>query len=979
MTRSWLGSLTGSRVFSDGVAQAFSFGLLLVLGLLPGVFGAELDGANDTLLSTAPAQPNLRPQNVLLSSYGVLPGDVITVEWTMTNSGNGFCFASFTGIRLGTSPSVPPASSFLDLTFTTPEIPAKSAVRQTASVTIPTIAPLGTYYIWVLADVFDGGLNQSSKADDAAHSAGLAVQNVRGQPNLRPLNIELTVGTVRPGDPLTVMWTLTNSGSVACPASYSGLHLGTSRLTPPSGDSLNVLTPTPELAANSAVRLTNVVTIPPETAEGTYYLWVVADDVENSTLNQSSRADDSARSSAFTVTSVIARPNLIPGNVTLSSYAALPGDVLAVACTLTNAASGNCPPSITGLHFGTSATEPPTSDGLNLKLPTPAIEAGASVRITNVITIPPNTPLGTYYLWVLADDVENSSLNQTTRSDDATRSAPLTVALVVSRPNLAPQNILLSAYSVRPGDLLSVMWTTTNTGNGDCRASLTGLHLGTSGSEPPANDGLDIRLPTPEIPAHSAVRQTNTITIPAGTPTGNYYVWVVADDMAQSTLNQSSRADDAARSAILGVVTMAAQPNLIPQNVIMSSDFARPADQVTIRWTIRNLGNVMCPASLTGVRLGQTATAPPTNGLVHLLFETPEIGPEAAVQQTNIVTIPLNAPLGTNYFWVVADDVAASTLNQSSREDDVARSGPLTIVTELPRPNLVPLNVTLSVAAAPPGGQVTVAWTMTNSGNANCPASTTGLHLGSSASAPPASDSLNLKIATPGIDAHSSLSQSYAVTLPASTAPGIYFLWVVADNVVNGGLNQSSKTDDATHSGPLAVLSVTLSVPAAGETVIAPPLFRWVAPGFANVTVYLAKKLAPVFGTDKIVFFDSLTGTNSLQLAASNWVAAVNALGYAQNYYWTIGSENAAQRQIYAEWQPFKAMPLATGATIVPASGGDFRFELLVPNQAELVVETSDNLSEWIAFQTVTNSTGTVILRDDAASGRVKRFYRAKQ
>src|SRR5262249_49308679 len=156
--------------------------------------------------------------------------------------------------------------------------------------------------VWVVADEF-GGAGQSSTADDAARSAGLVVQNMRGQPNLQPLNITLGTDTVRPGDPLTVMWTLTNSGSVTCPPSYTGLHLGGSRLVPPGGDGVSI--PTPQIPPNSSMRFTNVVTIPPETALGTYYLWVVADDEDDSTLNQSSREDDAARSTAVSVAATI--------------------------------------------------------------------------------------------------------------------------------------------------------------------------------------------------------------------------------------------------------------------------------------------------------------------------------------------------------------------------------------------------------------------------------------------------------------------------------------------------------------------------------------------------------------------------------------------------------------------------------------------------------------------------------------------------
>jgi hypothetical protein len=927
---------------------------------------------------TAVNRPNLIPLNVVLSSYSARPGDVINVAWTMTNAGSANCPASFTGLHLGTSASAPPLTDPLDLIFITPEIPARSAVRQTNSITIPANAPFGTYYLWVVADE-EKTLNQSSTADDNARSSALGVESVRRQPNLRPLMIELSAPAARPGDPVTVYWTLTNSGNVTCPASLTGLHLGTSAVTPPVNDSWNFLVTTPEISANSSVQMSLAVPIPPGTPLGTYYVWVVADDVPDSTLNQSSRTDDAARSGPLSVVSVVTRPNLVPLDVTLSSYSARRGDQLTVMWTLTNSGAGNCPASTTGLHLGSSATAPPTTDGLNVKVATPAIPAGGSVRITNVVTIPLNTALSTFYIWVVADDVPNSTLNQTSKADDAARSAALTIATVVTRPNLLPQNILLSTYSARPGDQISVMWTTTNAGSGNCAASLTGLHLGTSATVPPTNDGVNLQVPTPPINAHAAVRQTNLVTIPANTPIGNYYLWVKVDDVVQSTLDQTTRADDAARSGLLAVLTVVRQPNLLPENILLNTDFALPGGEITVRWRMRNSGTATAPTSLTGFRLGLSATAPPTNNTLNAFLETPEIPPGSSIQQTNRLTIPTNTPAGLYYVWVIADDVQNSTLNQTTRADDAEPSGPLTIATEAPRPNLMPLNVALNVTSVAPGGQVTLSWTMTNSGTANCPASTTGLHLGTSTNAAPTNDILNLKIATPVINAHTALQQSRAVTIPSGTPPGTYYLWVVADDVASSTLNQTSRLDDTARSGPLLVGRATLTSPAPGETVAAPPTFIWSAPSVPNANVYLARKPAPVLGVDAMVFFDNPTGTNAFRPTSGNWAVAVNALGLATNYYWTVGSSNAAVREIFAEWRPFTALPMFGSPTVVPESGGDFRFQVVAPHHPEVVVQASNLLTnDWTDLGTLQMTNAIMIFTDDTAGTPAKKFYRPK-
>ena len=110
-----------------------------------------------------------------------------------------------------------------------------------------------------------------------------------------------------------------------------------------------------------------------------------------------------------------------------------------------------------------------------------------------------------------------------------------------------------------------------------------------------------------------------------------------------------------------------------------------------------------------------------------------------------------------------------------------------------------------------------------------------------------------------------------------------------------------------------------------------------------------------------------------------NWAVAVNALGLATNYYWTVGSSNAAVREIFAEWRAFKALPMVHGGTVVPGSGGDFRLQVLAPNHAEVIVQGSDLLTNgWVDLGTLPNTNGTVIFTDETAGTRMKRFYRPR-
>ncbi len=150
---------------------------------------------------------------------------------------------------------------------------------------------------------------------------------------------------------------------------------------------------------------------------------------DNWTVRVTNPNGQSSGQSGFTVTGVAAQPNLVPQNVTLSSYSVQAGSQVSINWTIANQGGANCPASVTGLRLGQSPSSHPTSDpALNSSFSTPAINAGLSAQQNTTVTIPANTAAGTYYIWVIADNVANSTLHQTSTADDYAHAAALTVS-----------------------------------------------------------------------------------------------------------------------------------------------------------------------------------------------------------------------------------------------------------------------------------------------------------------------------------------------------------------------------------------------------------------------------------------------------------------------------------------------------------------------------------------------------------------------
>jgi hypothetical protein len=124
------------------------------------------------------------------------------------------------------------------------------------------------------------------------------------KPDLIPIGVTLSGGSVAAGNAMTVSFTVENQGTGPAAASTTGFRLGSSSSIPPgpSGDIPNSFISTLALTAGQSVQQTQTLTIPSATAAGTYYIWVVVDDVANLTLGQSNTANDYASSPALTVT-----------------------------------------------------------------------------------------------------------------------------------------------------------------------------------------------------------------------------------------------------------------------------------------------------------------------------------------------------------------------------------------------------------------------------------------------------------------------------------------------------------------------------------------------------------------------------------------------------------------------------------------------------------------------------------------------------
>jgi len=610
-----------------------------------------------------------------------------------------------------------------------------------------------------------------------ALSLGLMPQAALGQTSdLIPQNISVPA-TVSPGANFTPSWTMANIGNAAANSTSTTVVRINQSTTSAAGSNLASVN-TAALAAHSSVPQSATITAP--TTPGTYYVWIIADNYGKVT-NQGNTANDLQHSVAFTVQAP-QQSDLIPQNISVPQTVA-PGANFTPTWTLANIGSGAAnSTSTTAVRINQSSS---SASGDNLAfVSTPALAGHDSVPQNATITAP-TTP-GTYYVWIIADNYSKVT-NQSNTSNDLQHSASFTVQ-VTGQSDLVPQNIVVPG-TVTAGVSFTPTWSVANAGNAAANSTSTTVVRINQSSSSASGDNL-ASVSTQALAAGASQPESATITAP--TTPGTYYVWIIADNYSQVT-NQSNTANDLQHSAAF-TIQAPQQSDLVPQNISVPTTVALGAD-FTPTWTLANAGaGAANHTSSTAIRINQSSSSSSGDDLAFV--STPALGGGASVPQSTTITAPTTP--GTYYVWILADDFEEVT-NQNNTTNDIQHSIAFT-VQDGSKSDLIPQNINVpnSVTA---GAAFTPTWSLANIGDAAANSkSKTVVRINQSATS--ASGQNLAFIDTPALAASASVAQSASVTAP--TAPGTYYVWIVADNY-SSVTNQSNTANDLQHSSAFTI------------------------------------------------------------------------------------------------------------------------------------------------------------------------------
>ncbi len=717
--------------------------LIGTVDALPALAGRTITGGRLNVHSAVHSclAPPPTPQNLVAS-----PGDGrVTLSWS----------AALGATRYIVKRSAVPGGPYTTLS---------SNVKGNAYSDVNVVNDTPYYYVVAAAN----SLGQSGDSNEAS-----ATPSAPSDLGISSLTSPPPVGA---GATFNVSVTTRNSGGGAAPATTTALYLSTNALFGETDTRLTDFA-VGSLGPSSSTTSNVTVTVPSDVTVGTYYLIAVAD------------ADDTVTESVE-LNNALARVLRIGPDLEITSLSApssgAAGGVISVTSSVKNDGGGDASGFSVTFYLSSNLTLDPTDVTLSGSRVVSSLAGGATSTGTTSVTIPANTAVGSYQLIAKADGLDQ--VVETTETNNTTaRAIQVGGDLAVSS--------FSSPSTAGPGTVIAVTETTTNQGSGTVVASTTRFFLSANFTFDQGDLPLDGHHAVPQLAPSGTSTATTSLTIPASTVPGAYYLLAVAD--ADSVAQETQESNNTSFRGLQVGTDLAVTALTVPPR-------GAAGLAVSITETTKNQGAGLAAASITRFYLSANTVVDASDPILLPDHAVPELVPGASHAAAISLTIPANTAVGT-YYLIAKSDAGNAVVETQELNNTLARSiqigGDLTV------------SAFTAPAKGGAGGSIVVSDTVLNQGAGLVAPSTTRFYLSVNAALDASDTLLTAGRAVGQLDSGVSSAGSTTVVIPANTATGSYFLIAKADgdNVIPESLETNNTDMRGFQVGPdLSVSSVTV-------------------------------------------------------------------------------------------------------------------------------------------------------------------------
>ncbi|MFK7797840.1 MAG: CARDB domain-containing protein [Aureispira sp.] len=739
----------------------------------------ESDEANNvlsqaiTIIGNPDFQPDIVVEYPSVGTNSLVVGNSTTVDCSIRNQGGITANPASTGYYLSTDTLLDNNDILVGSSFMT-AINSNDTLLQTATITIPMNTIAGNYYLLYVAD----RLNVLIESNDTNNVVYLPLTVNASQADLLVKQAAAVPTAVFSGAVVNVSSWVHNQGSMAIANTALGYYLSSDTLYD-NGDVYLNASVVDTLQAGDSSNHQLALTIPIATTTGNYYLLYYAD-------HQVTRAEsDKTNNIAYVSLNITEpQPDLRIPQANVSNSTITVGTSVTATAFLQNVGTAAAGGSVVGYYLSTDNVYS-ANDVLLTTTNNTGLGIGDSVAIGSTLSLPNTTTAGNYYILFYADYQNNIAENNETNNVQA-----VAVTVVLPLPDLLVSNAGVLPIPINPGSTTSVFCDINNNSIGTVGNHRVGYYLTTLPLFANAIPLADTLISS--VAGNSSLALSQSITIPAGTTPGNYYILFYVDD--QLSIAESNEGNN--RIYIPITVTIPVLPDATVSGASVNPTNILPGDPITLSSTIRNQGTAPLSTSTLGYYLSPTPTY--NSSTAQLLGNTSigNIFTGSFVNRTNSFAIPSSVASGNYYILFYAD--AANTRTESDESNNIAA---VAITIAEPLPDLIVQNP----SAVYQSGNIQLSALVTNIGAKASGNTTLGYYL----STDPVVDTGDVLLGTDAVGVLLPTVNSFedaTIAVPAGVTDGLYFILFVADYLQIE--NEEDETNNTTGTGIFITINI---------------------------------------------------------------------------------------------------------------------------------------------------------------------------
>jgi heparin/heparan-sulfate lyase len=596
---------------------------------------------------------------------------------------------------------------------------------------------------------------------ETSGAGALSVTLESGIADLAVTAVEGSPAGANPGAGFSVTDTVHNSGTAAAGVSAVGYYLSIDRWRGAGDLPLEGARSVPGLPAGDVSSGAATLVVPDGVQHGIYFLLACADDAGE--VVEGGETDNCL---ASRTTVQVGAADLVTTAIGEPPAAVRAGAAFPLTDTVENRGTIDAGGTTARYYLSLDGTRDDTDVTLGGSRTVGTLIPGAASSGAVTVTVPTSTAQGIYRVLACAD-----AGGSVVESDEANNCLAAGGSVEVQVPDLVVASASAAPLGVSPGSSLAITETVENRAVVDAGASKTRYYLSADTAAGPGDRLLTGSRSVPALPAGAGSTGTVTVTVPGTTPLGLYHLLACADDLgAVAEQDETNNCQAASDPVEVG------RPDLVVAAMLPPPPLAQPGGTMAATETVENRGSVTASASKTRFYLSVDAVKSNDDRLLGARDVT-ALDPGGVNTGTASVTVPSTTPAGTYRLLACADDL--KKVSESSETNNcLAAPGEVT----LGGADLVVSAVSNPPATTSRGKKVSITDTTRNQGVAAAGRSSrTRYYLSVDTASGTGDRLLTGTRLVADLAAGAASTGTVTVTVPANTAPGLYYLLACAD------------------------------------------------------------------------------------------------------------------------------------------------------------------------------------------------------